>query len=165
MISDRILSMLNQQYRNESYNAIRYDQRRGWCEFEGFNGSGAFWKQEADGERGHAQEILNYIIERSAKPTIEPIDFMESGQYANLLDTFDSGLKVEIETTAQLGEIYRAAFDEADFMTVGFIAGMIKNQIEEEGTLVTILDRYRNYKFAEARDHDIDIWVKDSFVS
>ena len=64
-LSERILSMLNQQYRHEMGNAFRYDQRHGWADFEGFVGTAEFIKQEADGEREHAQKVLNYMLDRS----------------------------------------------------------------------------------------------------
>ena len=164
-LSERILSMLNQQYRHEMGNAFRYDQRHGWADFEGFVGTAEFFKQEADGEREHAQKVLNYMLDRSAKPTIEPIAFDEPSNYPELHYLFESAMGVEVGTTAALTEIYKAALEEMDIMTVNFMAEMIGLQVEEERTLQTILDRYRNYPASPSREHDIDIWVKENFVA
>ena len=164
-ISERILSMLNEQFRHETYNSLRYDQRRGWAELEGFLGTAAFFKQEADGEREHAQKVLQYIIDRSAKPTIEPISFDESSNYPELHFLFETALPVEMDTTASLTDIYKAALEEMDIMTVNFMAEMIGYQVEEENTLITILDRYRNYPASPSRDHDLDEWIKENFVA
>ena len=164
-ISERILSMLNDQFQRETYNSLRYDQRRGWADFEGFVGTADFFEQEADGEREHAQKVLNYILDRSAKPTIEPISFDEPSNYPELHYLFESAMGVEVGTTAALTDIYKAAMEESDIMTVNFMAEMIGYQVEEERTLQTILDRYRNYPASPSRDNDIDAWVKENFVA
>ena len=79
LLSANMLSMLTEQYRHEILNSLRYDQRRAWCEAEGFIGSAAFWKQEAEGERGHANKVLGFLIDRSAKPVLEPLTFDDNG--------------------------------------------------------------------------------------
>ena len=164
-LSERILSMLCEQYRHEVANSLRYDQRRGWADFEGFVGTASFFEQEADGERGHAKKVLDYILDRSAKPVIEPVAFDEASNFPELQYLFSSAMAIEVGTTASLTEIYKAAFEESDFMTVNFMAEMIGLQVEEERTLQTILDRYRNYPASPSRDHDMDIFVSENFVA
>jgi ferritin len=166
-LSENIKLMLTEQYRMENFNSFRYTQRRGWADFSGFTGAASFFKQESEGEKGHAEKVLSFILDRSDLSVIEPVLFNESVSYGELSleKCFIDILRIEKETTASLIAIYKEAFAELDIMTVNFMAEMISLQIEEEKTAQTILDRFRNYPECPSREHDIDIYILDNFVA
>lgn len=163
-LSENILLMLNEQIRHETKNSLRYYQRYNWAEFYGYIGTAAYYKQEAEGERGHADKILAYINERNALATIQPIEWDEPNNWMDLIELFKTSQIVELDTTAKLTAIYDAAFKEQDFMTVNLMAEMIEAQKNEESEAQTILDRFAAFPASPSRNHDLDIWVKENFV-
>jgi ferritin len=156
--------MLNEQFRHEQANSFRYFQRQNWAEFKGYVGSAAYYKQEAKGERGHADKILAYINDRNALATLQPFAWDEPNNWPDLIDLFSTALEVERDTTARLTTIYQAAFSEGDIMTVNFMAEMIDEQKNEEAEYTTILDRFAAYAPAPARNSDLDYFISENFV-
>jgi ferritin len=163
-LSENILLMLNNQWRHEQANSFRYFQRQNWADFYGYVGSAAYYKQEAEGERGHADKILEYINDRSALATFQPIDFDEPNNWKDLIDLFSTALEVERDTTARLTAIYVAAMAESDIMTVNLMAEMIEAQKDEENEYQLVLDRFAAYAPAPARNNDLDYFIKENFV-
>lgn len=163
-LSNTLLSMLSEQFRIESSNYLRYTQRRAWCDFHGLTGLETFFTQEAADETGHAQLVIEYIMDRSGLIKIEPYEYNGPGEFAKTIDLFTTALEVEQMTTQSLTNIYQQATREADVMTINFMQKMIDKQIEEEKTYQTILDRYTMYPESPSRDHDFDKWVKKEFV-
>ena len=163
-LSENILLMLNEQWRHEQGNSFRYFQRQNWAEFKGYIGSAAYYKQEAEGERGHADKILNYINDRNALATLQPLAWDEPNNWNDLIDLFSTALEIERDTTARLTAIYQSAFVEGDIMTVNFMAEMIDEQRGEEKEYVGILDRFAAYAPAPARNSDLDYFISENFV-
>lgn len=163
-MSENMLNLFNLQYAHETYNALRYDQRANWCDFNGYNGCAAFYHQEANGEHEHAQKVLEFINDRSSMATIQPINFDEPNNWDDLIQLFETAQAVEYDTTRALTAIYSAAMAESDIMAVNWAADMIAKQLDEEREYSTILDRFRNFPASPSRNHDIDVWVLETFV-
>lgn len=164
-LSENILSMLNSQYGHETLNSLRYTQRENWCEFYGYTGAGAYFKQEARGERHHAKKVLRFINDRNTLATIQPISFDEDNNWTDFVDLFKTALEVEYGTTQALTAIYQAAQAEGDIMTVNWAAEMLEIQKNEENEYQTIIDRFSNYPASPSRNHDIDNYIKKHFVN
>jgi ferritin len=166
-LSNTIKQLLNDQYRHESRNHWLYKQRQSWCDFRGLTGCAAYFKQEAAGEYGHAEIVLDYILDRNEELKISPFmfDAPDLGNDATLLSLFETALDVEYGTTAALQNIYTQACAEGDYMTAAWLFDkLIPAQVDEENEYQTIIDRFGMYAQAPARDTDMDAWIKENLV-
>jgi len=166
-LSEQIRMFLEGQYKNEILNSFIYEQIANFCDFRGYNHTAKFFKGEADGERGHAKHILDYVTEKSDILNILPgsYDYLAFSEVAKITvscefeDYFRNALAVEEKTTQDLTAIYLAAIAENDIMTAEMMLPMIKDQNEEINHYQTILDRFAIYPASPSRNHDIDVWI------
>ena len=170
-LSENIRLMLESQYHNETLNSFIYEQLANFCEFRGYNNTAKFFHGEADGERGHAKHILDYINEKSDIIKILPgsYDVLAFSDVAKISDSsefedyFKNSLALEEKTTQDLTVIYQAAMGEGDVMSAEIMLHMIASQAEEENHYMSILDRFALYPASPSRGHDIDIWIGETF--
>ena len=174
-LSEQIRMLLEAQYKNENRNAFVYDQIANFCEFRGFNNTAKFFSDEADGERGHAKHIKDYINDKSDIINILPASY-DVAQFLDVQrisvnqddDTsfenyFKTALALEELTTQELTNIYISAIAENDVMSAEIMLHMVADQKGEELHHQSIIDRFSIYPASPSRNHDIDIWIGETF--
>jgi ferritin len=166
-LSENIRSMLELQYKHELRNSLIYTQMRAWSDYKGFNNIAEFYKRQSEEEHGHANKVYEYIADKSDILNVEPFTFdnisppFASGDVYSL---FKASMDTELGTTASLCAILDASMNEKDFMTADFIRDMVFIQREEEKTFQQLLDRMDRYPNAPARENDIDLYIKETFL-
>lgn len=131
---------LNEQVKREEHSSRLYLQMATWCEVNGFPGAAAFLYKQADEERMHQLKIVHYINDREGEALLQSIEAPES-KYSSLKDLFEKVLAHEKYITASINEIYGLCLKENDFTTGNFLQWFINEQIEEESTMRSILDK------------------------
>lgn len=179
-LSVSVLDALRTQYIHEKHNSHKYMTRACWANYHGLLNIEKFFKNQACDENGHADKIYTYITERG-----EMIDHAMPGVDEilpdNLMGIFSTAFEVELDTTERLKAIYRLAHDEEDYLTAGWmLSGLIAEQVEEEDTFQTIIDRINaRLNNTPASDfsggasmasepgaalHDIDVWIGETYL-
>jgi ferritin len=128
-------------------------------------------------ELKHAGQVLDYIHDRNEQLTLAGLDIPVVVP-ASFVDLFMLAQARERLTTDMIAEIDAQAEAEGDMLTCAWLmqpSGLIMEQIEEERTIQTILDRItarRGMVQLDAGDmadmaempgnvvHDIDVWIK-----
>jgi len=170
MISANILTLLTAQYAHEISNALSYTLMQSWADMRGLNGTAAFFRKQAADEQAHAAKVLDYIHARSEQLASLP-DIVPVQAAGTFVAQFDAARSIEIDTTAAIAKIHAQAMAEGDMMTCAWLAqpgGLILEQVEEENTIQSIIDRIvvrAVGAFAGAEldgdvVHDIDCWLK-----
>ncbi len=72
-LSETLRSALNTQMTKEAYASQIYLSYGSWAAAQGYDGISNFLFRHANEERTHMMKILEYIIERGAKPGVEAI--------------------------------------------------------------------------------------------
>ena len=75
MLSEKMVTRLNEQINLEFYSSNLYLQMAAWCDYKGFNGCGKFLSGHAQEEMMHMQRLFTYVNECGAMAklgTIEP---------------------------------------------------------------------------------------------
>lgn len=170
-LSENIRIMLESQYHNETLNSFIYEQLANFCEFRGYNNTAKFFHGESDGERGHAKHILDYVNDKSDIIKILPgsydilafSDIAKIGDSSEFEDYFKNALALEEKTTQDLTAIYQSALGEGDIMSAEMMMHMVADQLGEELHYQSILDRFNLYPASPSRNHDIDIWIGETF--
>lgn len=159
ILSSNIRDLLQEQYRHEMSNHLRYVARSSWARFRGLEGIGSFFDGQAADESAHAASVRKYVEDRNEMVLPAPYVFDESMSWGSFADLFSSALEIERETTERLYIIYAEAVKAGDFMTSTWIQGLISEQVEEENIYTTILDRITSRGNELATAHDIDCWI------
>lgn len=180
-LSVSIVNALQNQYVHEVHNSHQYMTRAAWADYYGLENIKKFFEKQAEDEVGHSKIIYNYLIDRGQRiASFMPEIDATFGE--DILSVFTSAYELENLTTEKLKAIYALAQAETDFMTAGWmLTGLIAEQVEEEDTFMTIVDRIRaRLNMSQASNisdgdvmmasevgavlHDIDVWIGETYL-
>jgi len=140
MLPKKVEDILNVQIQKEGYSSNLYLAMAVWAEQKGFPGVADWLYAQADEEKLHMLKIVRYINERGGKAIIPefekpPVDF------GNIKDMFDKVLAHEQYISQSINDIVGVTMDERDFTTHNWIQWFVTEQIEEEASVRTIIDK------------------------
>ena len=139
VISELVASLINQQVANELSNRLQYLQISSWCHNLGLKRLEAFFKKESDGELGHSDKFIAYLLESNTPLAVPSLPqrqstFNDCEEIANLY------VEVEAKTTRDINSIWDVAVADRDWGTQDLLQGLSREQIEEEG----LAERFSN---------------------
>jgi ferritin len=142
MLSPTLTKALNDQLGLELYSVNLYRQMAAWCDHQGLAGCSAFLEAHADDEDDHYGRLFRYIRETGALAVIPAIP-APPASWADVPAVFAAILEHERSITRSINAIVKAAYDEGDYATVGFLQWFTTEQHEEEHLFRTVLDKVR----------------------
>src|ERR1700739_1317849 len=140
-ISREMAKAINDQISYEASSANAYTAIGSWCERTGYDGSAAFFFEQAAEENGHTLKVIHYLNSVEAEAIIPAIE-KPSSSFKSLESTFQFGLKGEQTVTQAIYELVDMAEKEKDRSTYSFLQWFISEQIEEETLFHTILQKF-----------------------
>jgi len=177
ILSANVLTLLCRQYSHEIANSLFYASLQSWAEMRGLDGTAAYMAAQAKGELAHADIVLGYIHDRNEQLALAPLEIQATAP-ASFVDLFMLSQARERLTTDMIAAIKAQAEAEGDMLTCAWIvqpSGLAMEQLEEERTIQTILDRITARRGMVPLDasegvdmaempgnviHDIDCWIK-----
>jgi ferritin len=142
MINKNVEKVLNGQVQKEEFSARLYLAMAIWCEVNGYPGAAAYLYDHSDEERMHQMKMIHYINERGGKAALFALESPKDG-FSSLEDIFTQVLAHEEFITGSINELYGLAVEEKDYSTGSFLQWFITEQVEEESTMRTILDKIK----------------------
>ena len=142
MLKKKIEDICNRQVEREAYSSNLYLAMAIWAEINGLAGVAGWLYAQAEEEKLHMLKFVKYINERGGKAVMPAIKKPVS-QYKGVEDVFKEVLKHEEFVTASINEIVAMTLDEKDFNTHNFLQWFVMEQVEEEASVRTILDKVR----------------------
>lgn len=140
MLSKAIETALNDQVRLEAESSQIYLAMASWAEIKGFEGVANFMYAQSDEEREHSLKLVKYINERGGHAIVTELKGPKT-EYKSLKEIFESQLKHEIFVSESINELVRITLEAKDYATHNFLQWYVAEQIEEESTARTILDK------------------------
>jgi ferritin len=113
-----------------------------WAENSGYSGVAEWLYTQAEEERLHMMKFIKYINERGGKAVISALKKPVS-DFKGVEEMFKEVLKHEEFITASINEIVSLTLEEKDFNTHNFLQWFVMEQVEEEASVRTILDKVR----------------------
>lgn len=142
MISKKMEKAINEQINKELYSAYYYLAMAAYLEDEGLEGMASFMKAQTYEETGHAMKFYSYVNEQGGRVTLEAIDKPQ--------DTFDSpqqifelSLEHEKFVTSRINALMDLAVEESDHATKAFLNWFVTEQVEEEDTMDSIVNKFK----------------------
>lgn len=139
-ISNKIEELLNNHIYLELEASQIYLNFAAWAEYTGYEGLSEFMYKQADEERSHMFKIYKYMLDRDCLPQTPKIE-AQSCSCTDLKDVLVKTLKHESIVTASYEKSLPIALKLGDNMTYEFLQWFIKEQREEEATILNILGK------------------------
>ncbi len=140
MLSKKIEKALNKQIRIEAESSQIYLAMASWSETEGFGGVAEFMYASSDEERMHMLKLVKYVNERGGHAIVTDLAQPEA-DFESPKKMFETLLNHEIFVSESINDLVAITFEEKDFATHNFLQWYVAEQIEEEATARTILDK------------------------
>ena len=90
----------------------------------------------------HAIQIANYMISRDAIPKIDKIDVVPQS-WKNPLEAFEDTYKHERHVSQLIDLLVKTASEEKDNATQDFLWRFVREQVEEEASVLNIVEKIR----------------------
>jgi ferritin len=142
MLKKKVEDICNRQIEREGYSSNLYIAMASWAENNGYSGVAGWLYSQSDEEKLHMMKFIKYINERGGKAVI-PAFKKPGAEFKSVEDVFKEVLKHEEFVTASINEIVALTLDEKDFNTHNFLQWFVMEQVEEEASVRTILDKVR----------------------
>ena len=140
MLSKKIEKALNKQIRIEAESSQIYLAMASWSETKGFGGVAEFMYASSDEERMHMLKLVKYVNERGGNAIVTDLTQPEA-DFESPKKLFETLLNHEIFVSESINDLVAITFEEKDFATHNFLQWYVAEQIEEEATARTILDK------------------------
>lgn len=139
MISTNIEKALNAQINAEFWSAYLYLSMS--CRFasDNYKGIANWFKIQHREEMDHAYMMIDYLVRRGGKVTLEPIADVPA-EWGSPQEAFADTLAHEEKVTSMINALYAAAEAEHDYATRQMLNWYVAEQVEEEDSVHDILD-------------------------
>lgn len=142
MLSEKLHEALNEQMNFEFYSAHAYLAMAAYCTAETYDGFANFFLVQAEEERFHAMKFYNFLSDLGYRSTINGFD-RPHNEFSSVLDAFETALSHEKEVTRRIYNLSDIALDEREHATMAFLRWFIDEQVEEEATFDTLINKIK----------------------
>ena len=140
MISKIVEKAVNEQIAREEQSSRIYLSMASWCQSNGYQGAAEFLYAQSDEERVHELKFIHYLNDRGGHGLLAKLD-EPAHKFKSIHDVFTQVLTHEEYITASINELYAATVAEKDFSSGNFLQWFITEQIEEESSARSVLDK------------------------
>ena len=142
MLSQEILTALNEQIKMEAMASQSYLAMAVWAEDQGYEGVSKFMYTHSDEERQHMLKLIKYVNERGCRAEIPSLDAPKK-EYESLNEMFEVLYKHEVEVSNKINKLVFITFSGKDYATHNFLQWFVSEQMEEEALAKTVLDKIK----------------------
>ena len=140
MISKKMEKAFNDQINAEMYSAYLYLSMHAYVETLGLKGFSNWMYVQTQEEMAHAMGLYNYVLTRGGKINLAAIE-KPKGSWKNIVDVVKAVLEHERKVTGLINGLVDVAESEKDRAAIGFLDWYVKEQVEEEDNVETMLTR------------------------
>lgn len=131
--------LLQAQVGNEFSASQQYIALAVWFDNEDLPRLGAHFYKQALEERNHAMMIVQFLMDNDIPVAIPGVETPFS-EFKSPRDLVDLALRQEQQVTDQIVGLAKAAREEGDYIGEQFMQWFLKEQVEEEATMLELLD-------------------------
>lgn len=142
MMSETIQKAINDQIHAELAASYSYLAMSAHCDRNNFSGAAKWLRLQSQEEYTHAMRLLDFMLARHAKVVLADLP-RPKGDYASLLDVFETSFAQEQSVSAQIGGLYELAFKEKAYPAVVQLEWFLTEQVEEEKTCREIVAKLK----------------------
>jgi ferritin len=140
MLKQSVEKILNEQIEKEAYSSYLYLSMASWAEGNGLNGVAKWLYAQAEEEKMHMLKFVRFINERGGHAVIPAIK-QAPKEWKDIYILFEEVLKHEQYISESINNILALAQKEKDYAVQNWIQWFVTEQIEEESSVQTIIDK------------------------
>ena len=141
-MNDDVRRAINEQITREFYASYLYLSMAAHFEAEALEGFAHWMRLQSEEERGHAMRLFDYLLERGARVELGAIE-APPASFGSALSIAEQALEHERRVSEQINRMYALASERGDFATVVQLQWFLTEQVEEENTGETMVERLR----------------------
>ena len=142
MMKEPVRAAINDQINREFFAAYLYLAMSAHLDNEALDGFAHWMRLQAQEELGHAMRLFDYLVERNARVELQAIE-QPPASFGSPLAIAEQALEHEQTVTEHINRIYRLAAEQGDFATQVQLQWFLTEQVEEENSAETMVDRLR----------------------
>ncbi len=136
-----VQAAINTQIKNELQAHYNYLGMAVHFENTPYRGFAKWMRFQSSEEYGHAMKLYDFLSDRNGRVELTTLDAPKTTYGAHPLDAFKTSYANEQLVTAQINDLYELAQKEKDFATLQFLAWFLQEQVEEESTVLLMIER------------------------
>jgi ferritin len=142
MVTKKVEAALNKQILLEASSSQYYLAMASWAETQGLSGVSQFLYAQSDEERLHMLKLVKYLNERGGQALIPALK-EQPQKFKSVHYIFEEVLKHEVLVSTEINKLVEICLNEKDYTTHNFLQWYVSEQIEEEATARTIIDKLK----------------------
>ncbi len=135
-----VKDLINDQITHEFYASYLYLAMAAHFEEQNYDGFAQWFRMQAQEEKAHAMKLFDFLVERGERIELQQID-KPPVEFGGPVDAFKAALAHEQKVTGLINRIYEAAVAAKDYPTQVMLQWFIEEQVEEEATTGTAVER------------------------
>ncbi|MBA5851701.1 ferritin [Clostridium sp. cel8] len=140
MLSERLITAINDQINYEMYSANLYFAMKAYCDSLDLDGFSNFFNVQIEEENYHITKFYNFLNQTGSRIIIGGID-EPFNNYESILHVFKQALAHEKTVTSKIYNLMNIATEEKEHATVSLLKWFIDEQVEEEETFSKLLKK------------------------
>jgi len=145
MVSEKIVTLVNEQITKEQYAAQLYLSMSAWFYAQDLEGIGNYFRVQSKEELMHADKMFDYVNDIGGQIILNEVP-KPPHEFNNAQEIFEKALDHERLVTKSIFNIVKAANDESDFATTSFLQWFINEQVEEESSASLLVTKIKMVK-------------------
>ncbi len=145
MLKEEMEKALNEQVKWELYSAYLYLAMAAYFEDQGLEGFAHWMKAQCAEEIMHAMKFYKFIFERDGRVILEEIPAPPK-YWQSTEEVIAHAYKHEQEVTARINKLMSLTKQREDYATEGFLQWFIEEQVEEEASFKSLLNKIKLIK-------------------
>lgn len=142
MLKENMLKALNSQLNAELYSAYLYLSMEAYFESIDLSGCANWMRAQAQEELTHAMKFYGYIAQRGERITLSTIDGPQV-EWDSPVAVFEHVYKHEQKVTGLINDLVDLSVSESDHATSNFLQWFVAEQVEEEESASSVLQRMK----------------------
>lgn len=144
MISNKIKDILNEQINKEFYSAYLYLAMSAYFSEIGLYGFSHWTKIQSREEIDHGMILFDYVLNRKSQVQLKNLS-SPNLNFNGPIDVFEQIYKHECSITESIDCVANLSEGECDLATRNFIDWYLKEQIEEETSVLRIISKLKAF--------------------
>ncbi|MFW5870503.1 MAG: ferritin [Candidatus Sumerlaeota bacterium] len=140
MLKEKMEKALNEQVNKELFSSYLYMSMVGYFEDKGLEGMASWMRSQTQEEMVHATKIFNFICERGGRTELLAIDKPDN-EWDSPLAAFEAALEHEKFISKSIDDLVELADQEKDHATFTMLQWFVDEQVEEEDSVGSIVDK------------------------
>lgn len=142
MVSKKMQDALNGQMNAELYSAYLYLAMAAYYEDSDLPGFANWMRVQAQEEMTHAMKFYDYLVQRGARVVLDTIE-KPPFEWESPLNVSEHVLAHEKKVTGLINDLVNFALEEKDHATNNFLQYFVAEQVEEEESVGSVLQKVR----------------------